>query len=144
MDQFKMTSEEVKQQLGPEGVANLEILFNYLAHGELKAEFNMGLYYKGQTIGGQGMRMTDCGSGGCAVGHGPYAGIPKREDESWNDYVERVFKVEIGKDMFRFLFHSEWKRDDNTPTGAAKRIRYLLDYGLPIGRHYYDYKEITI
>lgn len=32
---------------------------------------------------------------------------------------------------WHFLFWSEWVYTDNTPTGAAKRIRYLVENGLP-------------
>ena len=144
MQRFQLTPEQVAEGLGPDAVANLRTLFNYLAYGELKAEFDMNLYYKGQQLGKHCPEMSDCGSGGCAVGHGPYAGIPKFPEESWNEYAERVFGVEPGDGIFKFLFDSDWKKEDNTPKGAAKRIRYLLGYGLPIGNHYFDYKEITI
>jgi hypothetical protein len=34
-------------------------------------------------------------------------------------------------DEFLFLFGSDWDKIDNTPKGAAQRIRYFLEYGLP-------------
>jgi hypothetical protein len=30
-----------------------------------------------------------------------------------------------------YLFGSDWVHEDNTPTGAAKRIRYFVANGLP-------------
>lgn len=128
MENLSMTRERLHSFLGPQRVANLETLFNYLAYGTLKAEFNMEFYCAGYL--GQHMFLTDCGTVGCAVGHGPYAGIPKTTEESWNEYAERCFCVNLGM-IFEYLFHSDWAQIDNTPTGAAKRIRYALDFGIP-------------
>ncbi len=127
MENLSMTPEKLHSFLGPRRVANLETLFNYLAFGELKAEFNMARYY---TNAPNFVPLTKCGTAGCAVGHGPYAGIPKLTDESWNEYAERCFSVNLGI-VFEYLFHSDWAEIDNTPIGAAKRIRYALDFGIP-------------
>lgn len=74
-----------------------------------------------------------CGSAACAVGHGLSAGIrayPK--DFSWQMYARRVFGTEgeifsHGK-LWDWCFTQEWQNYDNTPAGAALRIRaYLAD-----------------
>jgi hypothetical protein len=37
----------------------------------------------------------------------------------------------IDQDEFIFLFGADWYKIDNTPKGAAQRIRYFIEYGLP-------------
>jgi hypothetical protein len=34
-------------------------------------------------------------------------------------------------DIWQWCFDSDWQRTDNTPTGAAERIEWLLNNGLP-------------
>src|SRR3546814_8555188 len=39
-----------------------------------------------------------CGSVGCALGHGPRAGIhPVLDDDTWPDYCESQFGMQIGR-----------------------------------------------
>lgn len=84
-----------------------------------------------------------CGTVGCAIGHGPSAGIQRLKDEDWIDYSYRQF-VDVGfkrlgdeeevyeaDDIWQWCFAATWTRIDNTPHGAAKRIRWYLDHGLP-------------
>jgi len=101
--------------------ANLTMLADYLEGGKLKADFDMTLY------SWDGWSAPDCGSAGCAVGHGPHAGILKLKSEDWDNYAERVF---ISKQSeWQWCFSSMWRQIDNTPQGAAKRIRCLLKHG---------------
>lgn len=72
-----------------------------------------------------------CGTVGCAVGHGPMAGIRANPGELWDDYSERVFDLEVFGPEWTWCFDADWSSVDNTPQGAAKRIRYLLEHGLP-------------
>lgn len=72
---------------------------------------------------------TDCGAVGCAVGHGPAAGVRVRGDLSWDDYCTRVFGVERYSAPFEYLFDARWKHHDNTPQGAAARIRKYIALG---------------
>lgn len=81
-------------------------------------------------------QVLDCGSVGCAIGHGPYAGIPKHDDENWFDYALRVFLPgpqgsRVGYLAWDWCFSIAWARTDNSPGGAAARIRWLLEYGVP-------------
>ena len=77
-----------------------------------------------------------CGAVACALGHGPSAGILFRNDDfggefypndapNWSVYGER-FLANEDKDLFEFLFGGGWSAFDNTPQGAAKRIRFYL------------------
>jgi hypothetical protein len=101
---------------------NLRTLAEYLLSGDLEADFDMRTYGDIESI----HRSENCGSVGCAVGHGPYAGIPKRKEEGWFWYAERVFGV-YDSLLFQYLFSSEWKGYDNTPQGAANRILAFLE-----------------
>jgi hypothetical protein len=80
-------------------------------------------------------RQYGCGTVACAVGHGPAAGIRVHGDYGWDDYCFRVFGVsdELGMyqddDSFDYMFGTNWTRYDNTPHGAAERIRTYVSLG---------------
>ena len=100
---------------------NLEKLAAYLEGGNLKARFDMITYAEN----GECYKDT-CGSVGCAIGHGPYAEIPKNPSETWEEYCYRVFGISWLSKEWKFCFSASWQTVDNTPRGAAKRIRWLL------------------
>lgn len=83
--------------------------------------------------------LGPCGSVGCAVGHGPAAGIDPVPNEDWLSYAYRVF----GADTFDWCFAGSWAFTDNTISGAVARIRHLLKYGAPkiAGYHAYWFDE---
>lgn len=112
--------------LSEEHEANLRKLAAYLKGGELAARFDMSKY--------SDLRHADhCGAVGCAVGHGPFAGIEKRPSEDWSGYSRRVFGFcqGTGDNYGDWCFGAAWDTTDNTPGGAAARIEWLLDRGLP-------------
>ena len=58
----------------------------------------------------------------------------KKEDYSDNNvdfqiYCERIFQIDeiYDSEQWIFAFSGSWEIADNTPTGAAKRIRYLVE-----------------
>jgi hypothetical protein len=73
----------------------------------------------------------DCGTVACAVGHGPRAGIEAEPGENWLDYAARAFGVDHTARAFDFLFSGTLTYVDNTPSGAAARIRCYLEEGIP-------------
>lgn len=103
------------------------------------AHFDMINYFDGPDLdleikyarenGGVG----SCGTAACAVGHGPSAGILFEDDlldrssgaPDWNTYCYRHFIDEDGAE-WEWMFGPGWDRLDNTPKGAAKRIRWIL------------------
>lgn len=122
-----ITADEIKATIGPERVANLKKLAEYLERGELQAGFYMREFFDNKT---SSYYAATCGAAGSAAGHGPYAGIEKRETEDWHEYVERVF-TPISSPLFHWLFSSGWFYADNSAAGAAARIRLALAYGVP-------------
>lgn len=92
-------------------------------------------------------RYHECGTVCCAVGSGVKAGIPFGDAEGWQDYSNKNFidsdsydecvepkdaMVDMDillNDPWEWCFGGGWVRIDNTPTGAAKRIRYLVEHG---------------
>ena len=72
--------------------ANLALLSKYLKRRKLKAKFDMGTftYHQEDEEGDYSHLRTDCGLVGCAIGHGPYAGIEKFMHEDWFTYSERL------------------------------------------------------
>jgi len=96
--------------------------------------------------------VDKCGAVACAVGHGPSAGIYVPEEMihggriRWHSYIDRFFldgyadsdgeePVDVAH---RWMFGSNWSTFDNTPKGAALRIRYLLD-GKPVPHDFGDF-----
>jgi hypothetical protein len=97
---------------------NLRAVCGYLLSGDLRARFDMEMYSETWE---QGFGEEDCGSVGCFIGHGPYAGVKKRKGESWNDYCGRAFGAKEGP-VYDHLFGEEWMDYDNTPEGTTKRV----------------------
>ena len=84
---------------------------------------------------------NDCGTIGCALGWAAASGIPELEIEhfpkkgtrlSWLMYSEAVFGF-ISENTFDYLFSEYWTEVDNSPSGAAKRIRQVVNFGVPEG-----------
>ena len=84
---------------------------------------------------------VNCGSVGCALGHAPLApGLEPIKDDydafslCWLRYSQRVFGMDSHKENkfeWNFVFSYRWEEYDNTPKGAAARIRYLVKHGRP-------------
>jgi len=76
----------------------------------------------------------ECGTVCCAAGHGVYAGIEALPLEGWFDYTCRCF-VEVGggrgDQAANWMFSGTWSLVDDTIEGAVKRIRWLLQRGVP-------------
>ena len=114
---------------------NLRRLADYLErYAELLSEendalpkFDMSIYTNQEFID----NATHCGTAGCAVGHGPFAGIPKSDSECWSKYSERVFcaqPTDTAGDIWEFMFGSAWARTEfSGPGDASLRIR-LVSY----------------
>jgi hypothetical protein len=139
--------------LTPRRRENLTTLAEYLERlPKSYRHFSMEYHIDGKNLGDKTfdrmfaeepqVAIKQCGSIACAVGHGPVAGIPlsksmitrctfswcdDRPDAEidWDAYAERNF---TGEDTtaWLWLFGGEWKFIDNSPHGAAARIRYLL------------------
>ncbi len=129
-----LTPQEL--EITEEQFSNLLKLANYLEDtANLKAKFSMDQYTDHQDDYDEDFKIK-CGSVGCAIGHGPYAGIIKHEDEDWYDYSRRVFTnatSQLKEDsIFTWVFHPKWKNTDNTSIGAAKRIKWFLENNIPV------------
>jgi len=74
-----------------------------------------------------------CGYAACAIGHAPQAlGLSIEETNMipmWDIFIENYFGIDYRSQ--EWMFGYEWKDVDNTPKGAAKRIRYFLENGVP-------------
>jgi len=95
-------------------------------------KFDMSAYRTGQRT------AHECDSVGCVVGHCtvldknplPMNGLYNIDFLAWS----RKF---TGLDSYsdnnkcHYLFSFFWTAVDNTPVGTAKRIRYIIEHGLP-------------
>lgn len=106
--------------------------------GPLLLPFDMGEWVSGGvdlravTNAGNG-----CGTAACACGHATYLVEPKHSDEGFRQYATRVFGVENrhfsgpNRGSFDWCFSGDWDARDNTPQGAADRIEWMLENGVP-------------
>ena len=77
----------------------------------------------------------ECKSVGCTIGHctilDKYDNVPLFRGlinyVQWSYQFTGISKVS----EWEYLFSADWKDVDNTPTGAAKRIRHFVENGLP-------------
>lgn len=65
------------------------------------------------------------------LGHGPRAGIAALTGETWLAYQIRVLGAEMDSPLEDWLLLHAWTKSDNSPIGAAMRLMYVLDYGVP-------------
>lgn len=108
--------------------------------------------------------FAECGTAGCAVGHGPDAGIPIPLDDDywiffsdsgphprWTTYSDLFIDGMSQGTWWTWCFSDAWARCDDTPHGAAKRIWYMLKHapdGTPEGfagatvSEYYRFMEL--
>ena len=108
---------------------NLRTAMDYLGSGNLKAGFDMLIF--DETTNNLGYGRTTCGSVGCVIGHMTYAGFEKFENEKWLKYSERIFGINSPSKEWSWCFCGYWSSTDNTPEGAAGRIEWMLEHGVP-------------
>lgn len=76
--------------------------------------------------------VAACGTAACAAGHGPIAGVAPHEGEDWSSYTFRVFTSDDDSDgQWEWCFGWYWSKVDNTVHGAARRILWMLEQGVP-------------
>ena len=107
---------------------NLMKLAAYLGAGHLRAKFDMNSFDDGEKWD---QERTTCGTVGCALGHGPYAGVRKRETEGWEEYGDRAIGLSMLSDEWDWCFSYNWASVDGSAISAAKRIYWLIARGLP-------------
>lgn len=137
---------------------NLLKLADYLETQAVQEEFDMGNFAathefvihrkRTKLVKGDSKQYHECGTVCCAAGSGIKAGIPYGDAEDWYDYSRINFidtdtytpyvapdNVYISREMYllndpwEWCFSGGWASIDNTPAGAAKRIRYLIEHG---------------
>jgi len=92
--------------------------------------FNMRLYRTGEKVN------RECGSVGCVIGHctildeNPLP-LYRSGNVNFYEWSEHFTGSDPLSDESTYLFSGLWDGVDNTPTGAAKRIRHFLLRGLP-------------
>lgn len=114
---------------------NLKKLADYLAAlPDDYKQFEMRAFSSENDDEGPPIKVV-CGTAGCAVGHGPNAGLSQKRHKNWLDYCDHYF-VYSESPAFDWMFGGDWSTSDNTPQGAAERIYIYLATGLPS-----DYEE---
>lgn len=143
---------------------NFKKLADFLYNNVEPRHFTMATFRDGQhNINDYREKGWKCGTVGCALGWAPFvAGLaPTKElldshaecGLTWTDYAEWLFPA-LGESSlsdqsaFSYCFGGEWANVDNSPRGAAQRIYYMLEHGVPDGwsnrksELYLEYKSI--
>lgn len=81
---------------------------------------------------------VSCNSVGCAVGHCVHLDTenkiprdPAKGTIYFSSWASGYTGLVSWGDEFTWCFDSEWRKSDNTQEGAALRIEYLINKGLP-------------
>ena len=122
-----------------EQVNSFRKLSDYLLSGKLKAKFNMNtLAYDHDRRSLLPMAVNSLNIAcGCALGYGPLAGVITTDVINWSRYSIKYFGCNsltltmaepLNDDTWLWCFSGGWYINDNTPEGAGKRIRWLLEH----------------
>ena len=65
------------------------------------------------------------------LGHAARAGLRPLPHEGWPAYQFRILGAEHDSPLEDWLLSFFWWKQDSTPIGAALRLMYVLDYGVP-------------
>ena len=118
----------------------LKRLAEYLLTKVPREKFDMAFFRNGEH------NRHICSTAGCALGWAPAIMLPSthrkylRSEEVYESINklyhiigEKYFGIEPFHDseIWDYLFSYSWSRIDNTPQGAAARILYFLDHGIP-------------
>jgi len=85
-------------------------------------------------------KEVECNSVGCVIGHCTHLdadnvlrNYTRFHDDSirFHKWAEDFTEMGMYSASFQWCFDSEWADVDNTPEGAARRIEWLIDKGLP-------------
>ena len=92
--------------------------------------------------------INHCGTVACAVGHAPIALNLSEKDIKgmhWMDISNNYLLARrINEEEWDWCFSPVWYSIDNTAKGAAKRIKTLLEKGLPTYDKEKDYMDSLI
>jgi hypothetical protein len=72
------------------------------------------------------------------LAYGPLAGVVPKAGDDWRSYSARSFCIQYEQPFICWLQAAPWKETEGSAVGAALRIAYVLDYGVP-----HDYAEIA-
>lgn len=65
------------------------------------------------------------------LGHAARAGLKPIPEEDWPAYQLRILGAEHDSPLEDWLLSFFWWKQDSTSVGAALRLMYVLDYGVP-------------
>ena len=123
---------------------NLRKLSEYLLSDKVRMDFNMRIYCHKRSYDDVYLEYLDvakrpdqtkCGTVGCALGHGPDAGvILPFMNISWTRYCWEAFGIlPFESDAWNYLFDASWAQYDNSASGAGRRLAKFIanDFKVP-------------
>jgi hypothetical protein len=81
-------------------------------------------------------RYPKCNTVGCVIGHctvlDRLENIPTFNNKiCFVQWSQEFTGINVSSEEWDWCFSWKWAQSDNTPTGASKRIKYLIEHGLP-------------
>jgi hypothetical protein len=128
-------TKHIPVALTPQQRDNLAILADVLASPERRRALAPDV---GFDMADYRHEHDSCGTVACAAGWGPIAGIAKRHKfGGWLPYCAEAFGAGVADlggnyELHRYLFGGDWCYVDQSPEGAANRIRTVLADGIPL------------
>jgi hypothetical protein len=98
-------------------------MFMYLFDGDCH------YFHDAPVVGNLSSVITSCGTVACAVGHAPLAGVDCERFEQYQDIANWLTNHNIF--AYDWMFSGEWAAVDDTPKGAAARIYFAIEQGIP-------------
>lgn len=118
--------------LTPYQKKNLRKLSKGLKNRDFPGSFDMTYFLVGKwDVSVYPANLSDCNTVGCALGWGTLIVKDRMRRESYIKYASRVFGMRLGSSAYYWLFDQRWANIDNTPEGAAARIDWYLENGVP-------------
>ena len=126
----------IKFNPAPEVETELLKLADYLYNLPANySHFEMSTFYYGDGPEGLSSPIVlasprSCNTVACAVGHAPAAGIDCTRFANYQELVNWL--TANNQEVFDWLFGGDWALVDNTHRGAAARIYFALEQGVPV------------
>lgn len=78
---------------------------------------------------------AECDGVGCIIGHCIHLDAPENiPRDSEGQIMFTLWSInftDVESEEWKYLFYPSWCNIDNTPIGAAKRIRWVVEHGVP-------------
>ncbi len=119
---------DYSKKLTAKNIRNYRVLQRYLAKGKFPFDTRFS------------MQHYDNDNCRCAVGMFEYIERKMWITEPWGNFINRNFgitRADFDEDpLYRWLFHANWAKKDNTAEGASERIKIFIKNGYKVPKNF--------